>query len=245
MCENVWEAVLPWAGVASTSLLTERPICSRVKHPLISLCQNDQVCFATGPPTQKHTHTQTHSHTQSPGELSLLFTHADAHIKMCMKSEKFRRTHRHTSTLSLSLRLPLSLVTAREQGETWALAGEVPRCQLTDIITGAVSKINPPPHFYLLPPVARFPRAPPSNPALHPTRPSALTPSALTIIYFSSSSPLQKAQQHSQGPCQKVAFWLKAFQTSSAGPFGQRPTLCGLSTAALSKKEGEGESGSH
>lgn len=104
MCENVWEAVLPRAGVASTSLLTERPICSRVKHPLISLCQNDQVCFATGPPTQKHTrtHTQTHSHTQSPGELSLLFTHADAHIKMCMKSEKFRRTHRHTSTLSLS-----------------------------------------------------------------------------------------------------------------------------------------------
>lgn len=46
-----------------------------------------------------HTHTQTHSHTQSPGELSLLFTHADAHIKMCMK---FRRTHRHTYTLSLS-----------------------------------------------------------------------------------------------------------------------------------------------
>lgn len=165
MCENVLEAVSPWAGAASTSLPTERPICSRVKHPLISLCQNDQVCFATGPPTQKPTHAQ--SHTITRGAFTTVHTCWCTHKNVYEVTEIQAHTHAYIHSLSLSL--PLSLVTAREQRETWALAGEVPRCQLTDIITGAVSKINPPPHFYLLPPVARFPRASPP-----PTRPSTL-----------------------------------------------------------------------
>lgn len=164
MCENISEAVLSWAGVAPTSLPTERPICS--KHPLISLCQNDQVCFATGPPTQKPTHTHAQSHTITRGAFTTVHTCWCTHKNVYEVTEI--QTHTHAYIHTLSLRLPLSLVTAREQGETWALAGEVPRCQLTDIITGAVSKINPPPHFYLLPPVARFPRAPPLQPGPPP-----------------------------------------------------------------------------
>lgn len=56
---------------------------------------------------------------------------------------------------------------------------------------------HPHPSFFL----SLHPLSPPPTPAN-----ATLTPSALTIIYFSSSSPLQRAQQHSQGPCQKVAF---------------------------------------
>lgn len=125
------------------------------------------------------------------------------------------RTHSPTSAASL--------VTARQRGERDRWRSKFTWCPLTDIITGVISITSP-----SLPPFSScYPCAPPPSNA-------TLTPSALTIIYFSSSSPLQRAQQHSQGPCQKVAFWLKAFQTSSAGPFGLDPALCGLPTTAAS-----------
>lgn len=53
--------------------------------------------------------------------------------------EKFAHTYRiHKRSLS-----PLSLVTARERRETWALAVRMPRCRLTDIITTTIVKTYP------------------------------------------------------------------------------------------------------